>query len=262
MADTTEEIGTETTTGTGTGTDTGTDATNTGTDTGETSTDTGATDTGSDTTNTSTGTEETTTGSETGTDTDAGSETTGAKTSTDSTEEEGSSTEDTDTDTTSTETLKNFNLNEALNDSVVAIKDASGNIVYGYYFRYENGVYKCEVNGKTLTFDNKGKGLTSEGGYQLYIVDSSIKTATGSSGTRADGTTVEISLLNARETFAAYVMQGMLTSVERPLSLTDALIKQYAKMSFKIATEMMNEAAEYRSTGSSSSGTEEEVVTE
>lgn len=149
------------------------------------------------------------------------------------------------------QTLKSFNLNEALNDGMVAVVDTEGNVVaYGIYFRYENGVYKCEVDGKTLSFSYDGKGLGSESSYTLKIVSSSINSSTGSTGTRDDGTTVEIALLNARETFAAYIMQGMVMGVERPLILSDALIKQYAKMSFKIASEMMNVAADYRSTSS------------
>lgn len=145
------------------------------------------------------------------------------------------------------ETLTDFNLNEALTDSAVAITDAEGNIIYGNYFRYENGVYKCEVNGKTLTFDHTGRSLVSEGDYQLSMVSSDIVAGKDATGTRGDGTTVEIAELNAREKFAASVMRGLLSSVQKPLNLSDASIKQYVGMSFKIATEMMNKAAEYRS---------------
>lgn len=144
--------------------------------------------------------------------------------------------------------LLDFNLSAAENGGIVAVEDADGNVVIGNYFRLENGIYKCDIDGKTVSFSTDG--LSGDGSLQLKLVDSGIASSKDATGTRADGTTAEIASLNARDEFAMRALAAMLRGVDKPLNMSDAMIKQYAQKSYKIAAAMMNAAAEQREVAS------------
>ena len=128
--------------------------------------------------------------------------------------------------------VSNYVLNFQLNDIGSVTEKYSGQVQKKMYYFNDNGV--CS-DGNEL--------------HNLFIVDAKIIATSGTVATRGDAGTeenIDIDVLQPREYFAMYALQGILAKVENPLTLDDGQVTLISSMAFKIAQSMMSTAADYR----------------
>ena len=128
--------------------------------------------------------------------------------------------------------VSNYVLNFQLNDIGSVIEKYSGQVQKKMYYFNDNGV--CS-DGNEL--------------HNLFIVDAKIIATSGTVATRGDAgkeENIDIDVLQPREYFAMYALQGILAKVENPLTLDDGQVTLISSMAFKIAQSMMSTAADYR----------------
>lgn len=129
-------------------------------------------------------------------------------------------------------TVSNYVLNFQLNDIGSVTEKYSGQVQKKMYYFNDNGV--CS-DGNEL--------------HNLFIVDAKIIATSGTVATRGDAgaeENIDIDVLQPREYFAMYALQGILAKVENPLTLDDGQVTLISSMAFKIAQSMMSTAADYR----------------
>lgn len=154
--------------------------------------------------------------------------------------------------------LVGFNKDKALNGASLAFS-SNGQLsgkVSNYVLNFQlNDIgsvtekYSGQVQKKTYYFNDNG--VCSDGNelHNLFIVDAKIIATSGTEVTRGDADkeeNIDIDVLQPREYFAMYALQGILTKVENPLTLDDGQVTLISSMAFKIAQSMMNTAADYR----------------
>ena len=155
--------------------------------------------------------------------------------------------------------LIEFNETEALNGASLAFSSngqLSGEIsdyVLNFQLNEEATVftqkYSGQVQKKTYYFDYNGVCSDGDELHNLFIVDAEIIPTQGTVATRGDAETeesIDIDVLQPREYFAMYALQGILAKVENPLTLDDGQVTLISSMAFKIAQSMMSTAADYR----------------
>lgn len=128
--------------------------------------------------------------------------------------------------------VSNYVLNFQLNDIGSVTEKYSGQVQKKMYYFNDNGV--CS-DGNEL--------------HNLFIVDAKIIATSGTVATRGDTgkeENIDIDVLQPREYFAMYALQGILAKVENPLTLDDGQVTLISSMAFKIAQSMMSTAADYR----------------
>lgn len=94
-------------------------------------------------------------------------------------------------------------------------------------------------------------GICSDGNklHNLFIVDAKIIATLGTVASRGEAgaeENIDIDVLQPREYFAMYALQGILAKTENPLTLDDGQVTFITSMAFKIAQSMMSTAADYR----------------
>ena len=154
--------------------------------------------------------------------------------------------------------LVEFNKADALNGATLAFSSngmLDGNIS-DYILNFQlsdigsnTEKYSGQVQSRKYYFNDKGICSDNDPLHSLFIVDAEIIATTGTTATRGDGLTqgnIDIDVLQPREYFAMYALQGILTKVENPLTLNDGQVILISSMAFKIAQSMMSTAADYR----------------
>lgn len=151
--------------------------------------------------------------------------------------------------------LRTFNLSEALNGAILATSDTGDTDgkpkEYALYFqRIANAAYSAKINKVVHHFNSEGLEIRSENQdntqRQLFIVDTTINTSTGSGGTRSDGDTIAIDSLQPRDLFANAALQALLNRIDNPLEIDETTIKLLAQKAYLVGAAMMNVAADYR----------------
>lgn len=154
--------------------------------------------------------------------------------------------------------LVEFNESEALNGASLAFSSdgtLSGSVEdYVLNFKLSNRSsvserYSGQVQKKTYYFDASGICSDGEATHNLFIVNATIEATKGTTATRGDAESeenIDIDILQPREYFAMYALQGILAKVDNPLSLDDGQVTLITSMAFKIAQSMMSTAADYR----------------
>lgn len=157
-----------------------------------------------------------------------------------------------------TVTLRAFDLSEALNGAILATSstgDTEGKPKeYALSFqrcantaaKYPNVIYSAKINKKGYFFNRDGAEYDKENGLQLFIVDTTINSSTGTGATRSDGDTLTISSLQPREHFANAALQALLNRIDNPLEIDETTIKLLAQKAYIAGAAMMNIAADYR----------------
>ena len=166
-------------------------------------------------------------------------------------------------------TLKEFNLQEALNGASIGFSTtgAVGGTVSNYVLNFRQYTqskatwkYVGEVGKTTYYFDENGACSDSDTTHQLYLVDATIASTTGTEASRGDGSsaeTISISALQPREQFACYALQGRMYHIDNPLLFDDGQITQISAMAFQIAKGMLAAAADARAATSTEPPSEE-----
>ena len=154
--------------------------------------------------------------------------------------------------------LVQFNESEALNGASLAFSSdgtLSGSVKdYVLNFKtYDSGSiskkYSGQVQKKTYYFNTNGICSDGVAAHNLFIVNATIEATKGTTATRGDAESeenIDIDVLQPREYFAMYALQGILAKVDNPLSLDDGQVTLISSMAFKIAQSMMSTAADYR----------------
>ena len=154
--------------------------------------------------------------------------------------------------------LVEFNESEALNGASLAFSSdgtLSGSVKdYVLNFKtYDSGSiskkYSGQVQKKTYYFNTNGICSDGVATHNLFIVNATIEATKGTTATRGDAESeenIDIDVLQPREYFAMYALQGILAKVDNPLSLDDGQVTLITSMAFKIAQSMMSTAADYR----------------
>ena len=154
--------------------------------------------------------------------------------------------------------LVKFNKDKALNGASLAFS-SNGQLsgtVSDYVLNFQlNDIgsvtekYSGQVQKKMYYFNDNG--ICSDGNelHNLFIVDAKIIATQGTTATRGDAGSeenIDIDVLQPREYFAMYALQGILAKVGNPLTLDDGQVTLISSMAFKIAQSMMSTAADYR----------------
>lgn len=154
--------------------------------------------------------------------------------------------------------LVEFNKDKALNGASLAfssngqLNGAVSDYVLNFQLNDIGSVtekYSGQVQKKMYYFNDDG--VCSDGNelHNLFIVDAKIIATSGTVAIRGDAGTeenIDIDVLQPREYFAMYALQGILAKVENPLTLDDGQVTLISSMAFKIAQSMMSTAADYR----------------
>lgn len=154
--------------------------------------------------------------------------------------------------------LIEFNKDEALNGASLAFSSngqLSGTVsdyVLNFQLKDIGSIterYSGQVQKKMYYFDDNG--ICSDGNrlHNLFIVDAKIIATSGTVATRGGAGTeenIDIDVLQPREYFAMYALQGILTKIDNPLLLDDSQVTLISNMAFKIAQSMMSTAVDYR----------------
>lgn len=155
-------------------------------------------------------------------------------------------------------TLKEFNLQEALNGASIGFSTtgAVGGTVGNYVLNFRQYTqskatwkYVGESGKTTYYFDENGACSDGDTAHQLFLVDATLASTTGTDASRGDGgsaETISISTLQPREQFACYALQGIMYHIDNPLLLDDGQITQISTMAFQIAKGMLAAAADAR----------------
>lgn len=171
-----------------------------------------------------------------------------------------------------TYTWKEFNINDALagmlvgipttapasgqtvNENIDDISKVAGNLVKAEKYKE----YKVVINGKTAYINNDGTVYASTPsdayavGTQFYLASATIVETVGNAFTRTStqetgyGQTVEITSLEARDSFAIQILSAMLVHAGNPETFDDANIMMYTRASYRWAQGMLNSAANAR----------------
>lgn len=153
--------------------------------------------------------------------------------------------------------LSVFDLDKALKGACLATSDTGtteGNITaYALNFRLVNPnsiseKYSAVLNKSTYYFNDEGE-CSANSLYHLFLVVSQLEITKDSVATKGDGETekqVSIDEIQPKEHIAILAMQSILAKFPDPLSLDNGQIMLIADMSFKIAQQMVNTAADYR----------------
>ena len=155
-------------------------------------------------------------------------------------------------------TLKEFNLQEALNGASIGFSTtgAVGGKVGNYVLNFRQYTqskatwkYVGEAGKTTYYFDENGACSDGDTTHQLFLIDATLASTTGTDASRGDGgsaETISISTLQPREQFACYALQGIMYHIDNPLLLDDGQITQISAMAFQIAKGMLAAAADAR----------------
>lgn len=171
-----------------------------------------------------------------------------------------------------TYTWKGFDLNDALSGALVGIPTtapASGQTVdeniddiskvAGNLVKTSgHSGQKVVINGKTAYLDTEGKVVYSVPSNafalntQFYLASSTIVETVGSAFTRTStqetgfSQQVEITSLEARDSFAIQILSAMLVHAGNPETFDDANILMYTRAAYRWAQGMLNSAANAR----------------
>ena len=152
-------------------------------------------------------------------------------------------------------TLKDFNLQKALNGHTIALSKEGvlSNIIYNFKKTTASGYTGNDGEGNDYYFNAAGECSDSTKG-NLKLVSAEASKTSGTTGVRGEGKEeVTIDVLQPREQFAMAAMQGILNKIPCSiLELDEATCLLVAKKSFVIAQYMINTAAEYRAKTQSS----------
>lgn len=159
--------------------------------------------------------------------------------------------------------LKSFNLSEALNGAILAFSNDSQTVSqYVFNFVDTKGAvaesrYKANAGNKTYYFNSTGICSDNNPNHRLYIVVGTIVSTKGEDAGAVAGDTIKIVSLNPREQFAASALTGLLHNIPNPLELDAAKILVLSNIAFQIAQGMLNEASINRERNSEGEPSEE-----
>ena len=108
---------------------------------------------------------------------------------------------------------------------------------------------QSQKGGQEYYFSDNGVCSDNNELHNLFIVDAKIVTTLGTVVTKGEAgveENINIDVLQPREYFAMYALQGILTKIDNPLALDDGQIDLISGMAFKIAQSMMSTAADCR----------------
>lgn len=156
--------------------------------------------------------------------------------------------------------LVEFNKNKALRGATIAFSSngqLSGEVSdYILDFRLndmssmsERYAGQSQKGGQEYYFSDNGVCSDNNELHNLFIVDAKIVTTLGTVVTKGEAgveENINIDVLQPREYFAMYALQGILTKIDNPLALDDGQIDLISGTAFKIAQSMMSTAADCR----------------
>lgn len=153
-------------------------------------------------------------------------------------------------------TIKDFNINEALNGASIGFIVGSEVTQYIIDFKKSgSNVAKKEYQGvgqdnkKVYYFDNKGYCSDFQEDNRLFRIIDEIKFTEGTSGSRGDaeGGAVTIDYMQPRDQFAVSAMQSIINRIDSSiLGIDDFKIGKICDLSYRIAQKMMDTSAKYR----------------
>lgn len=163
--------------------------------------------------------------------------------------------------------LVEFNKNKALRGATIAFSSngqLSGEVSdYILDFRLndmssmsERYAGQSQKGGQEYYFSDNGVCSDNNELHNLFIVDAKIVTTLGTVVTKGEAgveENINIDVLQPREYFAMYALQGILSKIDNPLALDDGQIDLISGMAFKIAQSMMSTAADCRAATQSGS---------